>query len=56
MEKEEETTKTRRPYHKPELEQVQLVAEEAVLAGCKRGDSCMDRTQSPPRKLEAMGT
>ena len=32
MEKEE---KARRPYHKPQLEQVQLMAEEAVLAGCK---------------------
>ena len=27
--------RTRRPYRKPQLEEVQLVAEEAVLAGCK---------------------
>ena len=26
---------SRRPYRKPQLEQVQLVAEEAVLVGCK---------------------
>jgi hypothetical protein len=32
MEKEE---MARRPYHKPQLEQVQLMTEEAVLAGCK---------------------
>jgi hypothetical protein len=36
MAKELETeATTRRPYHKPHLEQVQLVAEEAVLRGCK---------------------
>ena len=34
-------TTTRRPYRKPQLEQVQLVAEEAVLAGCKT----VNRTQ-----------
>jgi hypothetical protein len=28
-------TRGRRPYHKLQLEQVQLVAEEAVLAKCK---------------------
>ena len=28
-------TGARRPYRKPQLEQVQLVAEEAVLMGCK---------------------
>ena len=27
--------RARQPYRKPQLEQVQLVAEEAVLAGCK---------------------
>jgi hypothetical protein len=26
---------SRRPYRKPQLEQVKLVAEEAVLVGCK---------------------
>jgi hypothetical protein len=35
MEDGKETKETRRPYHKPQLEQVQLVAEEAVLVGCK---------------------
>ena len=38
MEKEEkrmETKTTRQPYRKPQLEQVQLVAEEAVLTNCK---------------------
>ena len=30
---------TRRPYSKPQLEQVQLVAEEAVLQGCKNSGS-----------------
>ena len=25
----------RKPYHKPQMEQVQLIAEEAVLTGCK---------------------
>ena len=33
------TKPTRRPYCKPQLEQVRLVAEEAVLAGCKTGGS-----------------
>jgi hypothetical protein len=27
--------RTRRPYNKPEWEQVQLIAEEAVLTNCK---------------------
>jgi hypothetical protein len=35
MTEKRETTTNRRPYRKPQLEQVQLVAEEAVLAGCK---------------------
>lgn len=30
-----ETKMTRRPYNKPQLEAVRLVAEEAVLQGCK---------------------
>jgi len=29
------TEKVRKPYQKPTLERVRLVAEEAVLAGCK---------------------
>jgi hypothetical protein len=37
MTEKRKTTRARRPYHKPQLEQVQLVAEEAVLQGCKRG-------------------
>ena len=35
MTEKRETTRGRRPYRKPQLEQVQLVAEEAVLAQCK---------------------
>ena len=35
MSERNEGTRARRPYRKPQLEQVQLVAEEAVLAGCK---------------------
>ena len=38
MTEKRKTTRARRPYHKPQLEQVQLVAEEAVLQGCKRGN------------------
>lgn len=39
MTEKRKRTKARRPYGKPQLEQVQLVAEEAVLAGCKRGNA-----------------
>ena len=35
MTKTTETKTTRRPYRKPQLEQVQLAIEEAVLQGCK---------------------
>lgn len=35
MTKKTETKTTRRPYCKPQLEQVHLVAEEAVLTNCK---------------------
>jgi hypothetical protein len=35
MTEKSEGTRPRRPYRKPQLEQVQLVAEEAVLVGCK---------------------
>jgi hypothetical protein len=35
MEKEKEIKTNKRPYQKPQLEQVRLVAEEAVLTGCK---------------------
>lgn len=35
MTKKTEVKKTRQPYHKPQLEQVELVAEEAVLTACK---------------------
>jgi hypothetical protein len=34
-EKPDEKKMERKPYRKPEIEEVQLVAEEAVLAGCK---------------------
>ncbi len=30
---------TRQPYRKPQLKQVKLVVKEAVLSGCKTGDS-----------------
>ncbi len=33
--KDKETKRTRRPYRKPQLEAVRLVAEEAVLTSCK---------------------
>jgi hypothetical protein len=33
--KKEQNVSTRRPYHKPQLEEVRLVAEEAVLQNCK---------------------
>ena len=35
MTEKKEQEAPRRPYRKPQLEQVQLVAEEAVLVGCK---------------------
>ena len=31
----QDKTTIRKPYHKPQMEQVQLIAEEAVLTGCK---------------------
>lgn len=37
MSKEKAIIKRRKTYSKPEIEQVQLVLEEAVLTGCKRG-------------------
>ena len=51
MPRELETEATRRPYHKPQLEQVQLVAEEAVLLGCKTRSSGGPRVEpclNPP--------
>ena len=35
MTKKTATKTTKQPYRKPQLEQVQLVPEEAVLAACK---------------------
>lgn len=35
MTKKTETKRARRSYRKPQLEQVRLVAEEAVLTNCK---------------------
>jgi hypothetical protein len=35
MEREKGIKTDRRPYRKPQLENVRLVAEEAVLTGCK---------------------
>lgn len=37
MEKEKAVIEKRRAYCKPQVERVQLVLEEAVLTGCKRG-------------------
>ena len=36
---EERHTEQRRPYRKPQVEQVQLVAEEQVLGLCKTADA-----------------
>ncbi len=35
MKKTTETEKSRRPYKRPKIEQVRLIAEEAVLGNCK---------------------
>lgn len=35
MKQEEEHQGERRPYQKPQVEQVELVADEQVLGGCK---------------------
>jgi hypothetical protein len=35
MSERSEKSKRRKPYQKPQLSQVELLAEEAVLAGCK---------------------
>jgi len=35
MKEKTEVKTTRRPYRKPQVEEVRLVAEEAVLTGCK---------------------
>jgi hypothetical protein len=35
MSERNERAAARRPYHKPQLEEVQLLAEEAVLKACK---------------------
>jgi hypothetical protein len=47
-----ENKRMRQPYRKPQLEQVQLMAEEAVLAGCKTnaGGSSPNKTPclAPP--------
>ena len=59
MEKELETEATRRPYHKPQLEQVQLVAEEAVLTGCKSASSGPHKQQHcnhPQQCTASIGT
>jgi hypothetical protein len=39
MDKEKTTVVKRRTYCKPQIERVQLVLEEAVLTGCKRGNA-----------------
>ena len=38
MTKEKKTSTIRKPYSKPQLERVQLIAEEAVLLACKTGN------------------
>jgi hypothetical protein len=35
MNQNTDSKQSRRPYYRPEWEQVQLIAEEAVLTGCK---------------------
>ena len=35
MKRTTETEKSRRPYNRPRIEQVRLIAEEAVLGSCK---------------------
>ena len=37
MSEKKETTRNRRAYCKPQLEQVRLIADEAVLTTCKSG-------------------
>ena len=61
MTEKAKTATARRPYHPPQLEQVQLVAEEAVLVGCKTRsasgefpDNCM--TGAPPEMCMRPGT
>ena len=45
---EKEKTINRQPYHKPQLEQVQLVAEEAVLTACKHPNrTCAPGSRTP---------
>jgi len=39
MKQEERLRKARRPYQKPQVEQVELAAEEQVLGGCKTPDN-----------------
>jgi len=40
MPEKKETTISRRAYCKPQLEQVQLIPEEAVLQNCKAQNTC----------------
>ena len=47
MTEKREGTRARRPYDKPQLEQVQLMAEEAVLAGCKTNAGGRSPDKSP---------
>ena len=47
----------RRPYEPPQLEQVQLVAEEAVLQGCKTPGGGPGPSDSPAcRQIPGPGT
>lgn len=35
MKQRDDSTKERKPYRKPQVKQIELVAEEQVLGGCK---------------------
>jgi len=43
-----ERSKRRKPYKKPHLSRVELVAEEAVLSGCKFENSNIKIQSQPP--------
>jgi hypothetical protein len=52
MREEDTGKKNKRTYRKPQLEQVRLVSEEAVLEGCKTNTSVAG---TPPCKNRAIG-
>jgi len=52
MTDEAEIKAKRRPYEKPEVEQVRLVSEEAILTGCKKQGTGgpLDSNCNPPKR------